>query len=218
MSTYDRIPKSHSKKPDQFISFFDRLYHKAYENGFKIVIILSISALVGLGVLFWRELHKSQSEKIATQLFQAKGEEEQEKIFDTIRKKNPFKTAGIWASLEIANIASKKGNCDPVIEGLRPYVGYGENKVLRTLVYQKMGTCLQIKNDFSKAEQVYQQASSDAKNLLKDWAHLRLAFVLKSLHKDEEAKKVLEEIIQEGSTASEPVKDQARTYLLLSFS
>ncbi len=218
MSTYDRIPKNRSKKPDQFISFFDRLYHKAYENGFKIVIVLSISALVGLGVLFWRELHKSQSEKIANQLFEAKGEESQEKIFDTIRKKNPYKTVGVWASLEIADVAAKKGDCDKVVAELTPYIGYGENRVLRSLVYQKTGTCWQAKNDLLKAEQVYQQASSDQKNFLKDWARLRLAFVLKSLHKDEEAKKVLEEIIQEGSTASEPVKDQARTYLLLSFS
>lgn len=220
MPAYDRLPKTHLKKPDQFISFFDRLYHKAYENGFKIIIVLSISALVGVGVLFWRQLHNSQTEKIANQLYEAsqKSDEEQQKILNHIRKKFPYKTSGILASLEIANLQAKKEECDKILEELNPYIGYGENKVLRSLIYQQVDSCLEIKKDFLKAEEVARQAASDPKNILKDWSALRLAYFYKSAHKDNEAKKILQELIQEGSTASEPVKDQARMLLILSFS
>lgn len=218
MPVYKRLPRSKPKKPDEFISFFDRLYHKAYKNGPKVLAVLAIVALVGLGTLFWREFHSSQAQKMSDQLYRVMNQgtkEEQEKLFKDIKKGNLYAPLGMWASLELAHQAQLEGNCDKVLEELDRYVGHGENYTLRSLIYLDVGACLENKQDLKKAEEVYKQGAGDSKNFLRDWCALRLAAVEEKLGKKEEAKKRLEALLQKDSEASPAVKEQARTYLLM---
>lgn len=218
MPVYKKLPRSKPKKPDEFVSFFDRLYHKAYANGPKVLAVIAIVALVGLGTLFWHEYHSNQAQKMSNQLYQVSTQgtkEDQEKFFKEIKKANLYAPLGIWASLEIAHQAKRDANCDKVLEELDRYVGHGENNTLRSLIYLEVGACLESKENFKKAEEVYREGAADSKNFVKDWCTLRLAAVEEKLGKKEEAKKHLEALLQKDSEASPAVKEQARTYLLM---
>jgi FimV-like protein len=217
MPIYKKLPRSKPKKPDEFISFFDRLYHKAYERGPFVIAVLAVVAIVGLGILFWRTYHEHRAEKISEKYYQAtlKGKEEREEILRDIKKSNLYAPLGIWASLELADQASGEGACDQILSELKPYVGHGESAPLRSVIYLKVGGCLEDKKDWKGAENLYEQGRFDSKNLLKDWCSLHLARVKRDLGDSEGAKKILEEILAKDSEASAPVKDEARTALNL---
>src|SRR5262245_41674082 len=209
MPIYKKLPRSKPKKPDEFISFFDGLYHKAYERGPFVLAVLAVVAIVGLGILFWRSYHEHRAEKTSEKYYQAtlKGKEEQEEVLRDIKKANLYAPLGVWASLELADQASGEGACDQVLSELKPYVGHGDNGPLRSVIYLKTGGCLEDKKDWKAAEGLYQEGRSDSKNLLKDWCSLRLARVKRNLGDAEGAKKILEELLAKGSDASPPVQE-----------
>lgn len=217
MAIYERLSQKKSKKEDEFISFFDRLYHKAYANGPLVIAVMVIVVMVGLGTVFWSGFHARRSDKLAEKIYLAgqSGAESKDQLLKDIRKSNLYAPIGIWASLELANEAMKNTKCDEVLSDLDKYVGHGENEVLRSLVYLKMGVCLENKKDWKKAESLYSQASNDSKNYLKDWSLLRLAAVYQIQNKNEEAKKILEDLIKKDSEASPAVREEARSLLLI---
>lgn len=217
MSQYNRLPNQKSRKKDEFISFFDRLYHKAYANGPLVIAVLVIALLVGMGTIFWSSFHSHRSDKLAEKIFDAgqAGSEAQDMVMNDIRKSNLYAPMGIWASLELANDAMKKNDCDTVISDLDKYAGHGENQVLRSLVYFKLGVCYENKKDWKKSESIYSQASSDSKNYLRDWSFLRLAAVYQAQNKQEDAKRVLDDLLQKDSDASPAVREEARLLLIL---
>jgi len=217
MATYERLPQKKNKKEDEFISFFDRLYHKAYANGPLVIAVAVIVIIVGLGTVFWSTFHAKRSDKLAEKIFSAHqiGDKAEDEVLMDIRKSNLYAPIGIWASLELSNDAMKEGKCDDVINDLDKYVGHGENQVLRSLVYMKMGVCFENKKDWKKAESLYQQASSDSKNYLKDWSLLRLASVYQAENKKEDASKILQDLVKKDSEASPAVREEARSLLLL---
>ncbi len=217
MATYERLPQKKNKKDDEFISFFDSLYHKAYANGPIVIAVLVIAIIVGLGTVFWSAFHAKRSDKLAEKIYTAQkaGSEAEDQVLQDIRKSNLYAPIGIWASLELSNDAMKEGKCDEVISDLDKYVGHGENQVLRSLVYMKMGVCYENKKDWKNAESLYDQASSDSKNYLKDWSLLRLAAVYQAQNKTEDAKKILENLVKKDSEASPAVREEARNLLLI---
>jgi predicted negative regulator of RcsB-dependent stress response len=218
MPIYKQLPRGKPKKPDEFISFFDHLYHKAYANGPMVLAVLAILALVGLGTLFWGQFHERRSEKLSEKLYEAstQGGEEQEKLLEDIKKSNLYAPLGMWASLQLANRAMDEKKCDKVIDELSRYVGHGENVTLRSLIYLKTGACFEDKKDWKKAEELYQQGRSDSKNILKDWCSLHLAAVYQAEGKKDEAKQIFDDLLQKDASASAAVKEQARMSLSLS--
>lgn len=217
MSTYERLTPRKDKKTDEFFSFFDRLYHKAYANGPLVIAILVIVLIVGLGTVFWSTFHARRADSLAEKIFLAgaTGTESKDKLLTDIRKSNLYAPIGIWASLELANDAMNKGKCDEVISDLEKYVGQGENQVLRSLVYQKLGVCFENKQDWKKAQELYSKASTDSKNYLKDWSLLRLAVVYQMENKKDEAQKILQDLVKKDSEASPAVREEARSLLIL---
>ncbi len=216
MPIYKQLPRSKAKKPDEFISFFDRLYHKIYAQGPLAIAVLVIFAFVGLGTLFWRGYHRSSSEKLSARLYEVSKQDraEQEKFYSEIQRANYYSPLGMWASLQIANMADAQ-DCDKVIRQLEPYVGRGEDSVLRSLIYLKMGVCLENKKEWEKAGNLYREASRDSKNIFEDWASLKLADIKKDNGDSEGAKKILEEIVQKDSKAPAVIKEEAMVQLLL---
>jgi len=217
MPIYKKLPRSKPKKPDEFISFFDRLYHEAYKRGPAVLAVLAVLALVGTGVLFWKGYHTRKATRISESLFEAsKGpKEDQEKTLNDIKKAHPYAPLGIWASLTLANQAEGEGRCESVVKELEPYVGHNSLESLKALIYLKVGTCYEDRKDLKKAQEVYEKASSDDKNPLKDWSYLRLAAVKKESGDVAGSGKILNEIIAKDFPASPPVKDEARTVLAL---
>ncbi len=212
MPVYKKMPRSKPKKTDEFVSFFDRLYHKAYSQGPAVIAILAIAAFVGLGYLFWQSRHQNQAEQLAERFYEAskKGVAEQEKIYSEIQRAEPYSSMGLWASLELANL---KGECKQTLTQLKPYIGYGEDETLRTLIYLKMGTCLEEVKNWKDAEDLYERAASDSRNLLRDSSKLQLARVKLALDQKEESQKILKELSEEGSKVSPMIQEQARTLL-----
>lgn len=217
MAVYERLSHKQNKKEDEFISFFDRLYHKAYANGPLVVAVAVIAVIVGLGTVFWSSFHSRRSDKLAEKIYTAgqSGSEAKEQVLQDIRKSNLYAPIGIWASLELSNAAMAQGKCDEVISDLEKYVGHGENQVLRSLVYMKIGACLENKKDWGRAQAHYSQAANDSKNFLKDWSLLRLAAVYQMQNKGEDAKKILEDLLKKDSEASPAVREEARSLLYL---
>src|SRR5262245_67517 len=210
MPIYKKLPKAKPKKPDEFISFFDRLYHKAYERGPAVVAVLIVIAIVGFGILFWHGYHERRTEKTSEKLFLAtqKGKEERASVLKDIKKGNLYGPLGVWASLELANQEAEEGNCDAVISELESYTGKGENPVLRSLIELRLGGCLENKKEWQKAAKIYEGCRSDSKNDLKDWCALRLAWVKKSLGDGEGSKKIVEELLGSGAETA-PAMTQA---------
>ncbi len=217
MAMYERLTPPKNKKEDEFISFFDRLYHKAYANGPLVIAVMVIVVLVGLGTVFWSSFHARRSDKLAEKIYVAgqSGSESKTQLLKDIRKSNLYAPIGIWASLELSDEAMKNQKCDDVLSDLEKYVGHGENETLRSLVYLKVGVCLENKKDWKKAETHYLQASNDSMNYLKDWSLLRLAAVYQIQNKKEEAQKILENLVKTDSEASPPVREEARSLLLI---
>ncbi len=217
MAVYERLNQNKSKKEDEFISFFDRLYHKAYANGPLVIAVLVIAVIVGLGTVFWSSFHSMRSDKLAEKIYTAgqNGSEAKQELWQEIRKSNLYAPIGIWASLELSNEAMAQGKCDDVINDLDKYVGHGENQILRSLVYMRVGTCLENKKDWARAEGIYSQASNDSKNYLRDWSFLKLASVYQMQNKNEEAKKILDDLVKKDSEASPAVREEARSLLSL---
>lgn len=215
MPVYKRLPRSKPKKPDEFISFFDKLYHEAYKRGPSVLAVLAVVALVGVGILFWKEFHERRAQRLSENIFDvsSKGKEEQEKTLNDIKKANLYAPLGMWASLQLANQAMDEGKCDDVIKELEMYVGHGDNAAVRSLIYQKVGVCLEQKKEWQKASELYQKASDDSRNLLKDWATLHWAQVKREAGDEEGAKKILQGLLKPDSEASTPVKEEARTAL-----
>ncbi len=212
MPIYDRLPQKRNKKEDEFISFFDRLYHKAYANGPLVIAVLVICVMVGLGTVFWSFFHSKRADRLAEKIYNAgqEGSQTRDALYQEIKKSNLYAPIGIWASLELANDAMKKGACDEVLGDLDKYVGHGENQILRSLVYLKMGVCYENKKDWKRAETLYSQAFYDSKNFLKDWSQLKLAAVYQAENKREDADKILEALLRKDSEASPAVKEEAR--------
>jgi len=217
MPVYKKLPRSKPKKPDEFISFFDHLYHEAYKRGPAVLAVVSVLALVVIGVLFWKSFHLRKATQISETVFDVskKGKEEQEKTLHDIKKSNLYAPLGLWASLEIANRSEGENACQTVIKELEPYVGHGSIDSMRGLVYQKVGACYEDGKNYKEAESLYEKASSDSKNPLRDWSDLRLAVVKKELGDRAGAEKILKEIVGVDSKAGLPVKEEARVALLL---
>ncbi len=212
MPIYKKLPRSKPRKPDEFVSFFDRLYHKAYARGPAVLTTLGVFLFVILGVLFWKNFHEKRSNHLAENILAAskKGPEQEMSFLREIKKTNLYAPLGLWSSLEIANLAMQKNDCDTVLKELDPYVGKGEDKVLRSLIYLRVGACLQDKKDFKRAEEVYVEGASDSRNFLRDWSLFYLATVKKNLGDTAGAQKILGEILEKDSTASPAVKEEAR--------
>jgi tetratricopeptide (TPR) repeat protein len=217
MPIYKKLPRSKPKKPDEFISFFDHLYHEAYNRGPAVLAVVSVLALVIIGVLFWKSFHLRRTTQISESVFDVskKGKEEQEKTLHDIKKANLYAPLGLWASLQIANRAEGEDSCKTVLKELEPYVGHGPNDPMRGLVFQKLGSCYENGKNYKEAESLYEKAASDSKNPLKDWSYLRLAMVKKELGNGTGAEKILKEIVAADSKAGLPVKEEARVALLL---
>ncbi len=228
MPIYKKLPKTKAKKPDEFISFFDRLYHKAYERGPAVIAVLLVVAIVGFGILFWRGYHARRDEKTSEKLFLAaeKGKEERAAVLKDIKKANLYGPMGVWASLELANQEAAAGDCDGVIAELESYSGRSENPVLKSLIDLRLGACLEDKKEWQKAAKVYDSCRFDSKNDLKDWCALRLASVKKNLGDGDESKKILDQLLKnpsagtdsspttapstESPDVSSPVREEAR--------
>ena len=217
MPIYKKLPRSKPKKPDEFISFFDHLYHEAYKRGPAVLAILAVLALVGIGILFWRGYHERKATQISESIFEVskKPKEEQEKTLQEIKKSNLYAPLGVWASLELANRAQGEGACETIVKELESYVGHGPIDSLRSLVYLKVGGCYEDRKDFKKAEEVYEKGFSDSKNYLRDWSYLRLASAKKARGDSEASQKILQEILNKDFPASSPVKDEARVEITL---
>lgn len=217
MAVYQGYNPKKNKNEDEFLSFFDRLYHKAYANGPLVIAVLIIVVIVGLGTVFWGSFHSMRSDKLAERIYTADqaGKEAQKELWQEIRKSNLYAPIGIWASLELSNEAMAEGKCDDVMNDLDKYIGHGENQVLRSLVYMRVGACLENKKDWGRAEGLYSQASNDSKNYLRDWSLLRLASVYQMQKKGDEAKKILEDLVKKDSEASPAVREEARGLLYL---
>jgi len=215
MPLYDHEPHTKDNGPDEFVSFFDKLYHKAYANGPLTLAILGIIAFVCLGIFFWSQFHSIQDQKLARRIYEAQkeGPEAEEKLFSDLRKKNLYAPIGIWASLELADDLMKQSQCDKVLDTLTMYVGHGEDSVLRTLVYSQVGTCLENKKDWNKAAEHYSQAADDSKNFLRDWSELRLAYAKQQLGQGDAAQRILQKLSATDSKASPAVKAEASLWL-----
>src|SRR4030095_585004 len=205
MPIYKKLPKTKAKKPDEFISFFDRLYHKAYERGPAVIAVLLVVAIVGFGILFWRGYHARRDEKTSEKIFLAtqKGKEERALVLKDIKKANLYGPMGAWASLELANQEAAAGDCDSVISELESYSGRGESPVLKSLIDLRLGACLEDKKEWQKAAKVYESCRFDSKNDLKDWCALRLASVKKSLGDWDESKRILDHLLKNPSAGTD---------------
>jgi len=217
MPIYKKLPRSKPKKPDEFISFFDHLYHEAYKRGPAVLAVVSVLALVAIGVLFWKSFHERRATQISENVFDVskKGKEEQEKTLHEIKKANLYAPLGIWASLEIANRAEGENACQTVLKELEPYIGQGPNDSMRGLIFQKVGVCYEDGKQLKEAEELYEKAAADSKNPLKDWASLRLALVKKERGDLSGSEKMLKDMVGVDSKVGLPVKEEARTALLL---
>ncbi|MBL7685316.1 MAG: hypothetical protein JNK65_04685 [Deltaproteobacteria bacterium] len=214
MPIYKNMPHKHHKpnEPDEFLSFFDKLYHKIYAQGPIALATLGVFVLVGLGVFFWRSFHTNQADKLAQTLFDAskQGKEAEIKIYNDIKKANPYSPMGIYSSLQIASFDMTELKCDEVLNQLNPYVGYTTNPVLVTMIYSNVGICLENKKDFKAASDHYEKAQNDSYNLLRDWSSLRLAFVKKDLGDSQTALKIFKDLSDPESKATPAVKELAR--------
>lgn len=217
MPIYRQEPKPKKKQADEFISLVDRAFFYARERSAVVLFTAAVILFVVCSTWFWRYYHSKQEQKMASQFYEIKSKtsDEQIKIYSDLVKKYRYAPLGIWMSLQLANLQTDK--CEDVLKTLSDYVGHGENASLRALTYLKMGTCLENKKDWAAAIEVYEKAYYDSANPLKDTARLRQAFVLKAQSKNEEAKKIFEELSQENSVVIPVVRDEARV-ALLSFS
>jgi predicted negative regulator of RcsB-dependent stress response len=217
MPIYKKLPRSKPKKPDEFISFFDHLYHETYKRGPAVLAVISVLLLVGIGVLFWRSFHERRASQISESVFDVskKGKEEQEKTLHEIKKANLYAPLGTWASLELANRADGEGACQTILKELEPYIGHGPIDSMRGLIFQKVGACYEQEKNFKAAEELYEKAASDSKNPLRDWSSFRLAMVKKEEGDLSGAEKLLKEMVEVDSKAGLPVKEEARIALLL---
>lgn len=213
MSSFENNLKP--RKTDRFLAFLQKISVWVYENGFKALSIFAVLALVVGGVVFWRNFHARKAYRLSEKLFEAtqSGGENREKILREMKKEFPFKPLGIWASLELSPKELNEKNCPQILEELQPYVGKGDQPILRSLVYQKVGACLEIENQLQKAEELYAQAGKDSKNILKDYAKLSLALVQKQQNKIEEAKTTLRGLTEGSKEVSEPVQQMAKVFL-----
>ncbi len=209
MATYKQLPQKKAKGPDEFISFFDHLYHRIYLRGPAYLAVGGIFLFVILGIIFWREFHIRSAESTSQKIYEAskKGKDEQIKVLADIRKVNPYSPLGMWVTLQMAN---QQEDCNEVIKDLNSYVGYGENEILRSLVYLKTGTCLENQMKWESALDLYQRASGDSNNIFRDWSHLRLAQVYRYLGKDEEMNRELEGLVSNSSKARPAIQEMAK--------
>lgn len=217
MPIYRQEPKSNKKQPDEFISLVDRAVIYARDRSAVVLFTAAVILFVLCSTWFWRFYHSNQEQKMASQFYEIKSKtpEEQIKTYSELVRKYRYAPLGIWMSLQLADLQSDK--CDDVIKTLSDYVGHGENASLRGLTYLKMGTCLENKQEWAKAVELYEKAYFDSGNPLKDEARFRQAFVLKAQSKKEEAKKIFEELSQDSSIVIPVVREEARI-ALLSFS
>lgn len=219
MPLYERETKSRKINPsDEFISFFDRLYHEAYKRGPFVLVVLGVVAFVGLGILFWRQYHLYRGEKQATQIYEAskKSKSDLQNLYREIKKSFPYGPPGILASLQLANFEFEQNDCPAVIRELENYVGRSEESVLRALIPLKLGGCLEDQKDYQKAAQIYQLAGFDSKNFLKEKAQLKLAEMKLKLGEKAEAKKILEDLLGLEKIPP-PIQEEARLTLSSNF-
>ncbi|MBF0491553.1 MAG: hypothetical protein HQM15_02085 [Deltaproteobacteria bacterium] len=214
MPIYRQDPRPRKKQPDEFVSLVDKLVIYARERSAVVLFTAAVILFVACSTWFWRFYHSNQEQQLASQIFEVKKKTpgEQKQLYSDLVKKYRYAPLGIWMSLQLADLQSN--DCDEVIKTLSDYVGHGESSPLRGLTYLKMGACLENKQDWGKAIEIYERAYSDSTNPLKDMARLRQAYVLKAQSKKEEAKKVFEELSQESAIVLPVVREEAGLALL----
>jgi tetratricopeptide (TPR) repeat protein len=215
MAQYNRPPKQKAQKPDEFISFFDRLVRYFYVHQQKFIVLVA-AAVLGLGIYGLYRIKVSRDiQKFSIDYMEAE-KAPSDKSLELWKKFAEMKPPAQLPELIVLQIGGNYVSAKDWSEAAKAFQSNGNSssKILRMLSQLAYAGSLENAKQYSQAFEAYQKISQDMGNPFQEEGRLGQARCLSGMGKDSDAETILIQLIAKGSEAPQSVKAAALNKLI----
>lgn len=219
MSRYKRLPRTKERQTDDYVNMADHAYMWIYHRRkhvvpFMIVCVLVLAVAFGIWGYVARQNSKALSLLAAAEANTA-GSDAQAVGLEKVITEFPKTRSGYLAGLTLGNLWFAKGDTDKAAKVLEPLTTasnrYG---AVRILALHDLAEGYEQKGDFKKASEYYLRAYHDPVNPLKAFSYYEAARCLAQAGEKEEAKKIFQEILDNGALDNPVIHNKSEEGLI----
>ena len=215
MAQYNRPPRVKPAKPDEFISFFDRVvrYCLHHQSKFYALVAAGVLALAGYGIYQYKAGRDAQN--FAADYYQAESASESQasNTWENLLKMNPPGSLPDLIRLQWGGDLAKQQKWEEAAKI------FASNEASRSILLKDLSrfsqaVALENAGQWDSAYRIYQALADGKSSVLVSEARLGMARALSGQKKDQEAEVILLQLIGKGSDASAAIKAAALNRLI----
>lgn len=215
MAQYNRPPRVKPAKPDEFISFFDRVVRYCLQHQYKFYAVLAagVLGLAAYGIYQFKAGRDAQN--FAADYYKAETttESQASQTWEELLKKNPPGRLPDLIRLQWAGDLAKQQKWEEAVKIYAANEASGST-LLKDLSSFSQAVALENAGQWDSAYKIYQILADGKGSPLVSEARLGMARALSGQKKDQEAEVILLQLIGKGSDASAAIKAAALNRLI----
>jgi tetratricopeptide (TPR) repeat protein len=210
---YNRPPKAKAARPDEFISFFDRLTRYFIRHQMKFWVLIG-AALLAFGAYTIHKYRQGQKmNEVALDYWKADEAPAESALsaWQGVEKLNPPAPLKEVVGLRLGGAFSDQKNWKDAAGALQDPASHSFQ--LQSVARLAEAAALENNGDFAKALESYRRVADSAEDPFRFRAKLGMARSYFATGENGEAEKILYALLVKGSDAPDPVQNAAWTQL-----
>lgn len=216
MAQYKRPPKQKKKGPDEFISFWDHVVRFFMFHRDKLIGLVIVSLLAFGGYGFWIYYQGNRAKKLATLYETALQAPAPQSIEDWqgFIEQNPPLSLKALAAFELGGRLAAEKKWQQAAEAYQE-AAESKNPLLRNIGLWSKAVALENAGELEQALQSFENLAKDPQDAFYLYGLLGKARILSEMGKHEDAKGVLEQILNQSGQEASAIRRAAERQLLV---